>query len=51
MPQMSPMWWEILFILFNLTLIMMNIMIYWLKTPTSESESTTIKKTSMNWKW
>nr|YP_010923083.1 ATP synthase F0 subunit 8 [Nysius inconspicuus]WJZ45486.1 ATP synthase F0 subunit 8 [Nysius inconspicuus] len=50
MPQMSPMWWEILFILFNMTLIMMNIMIYWQKMPNYKSELT-IKKKTMNWKW
>nr|UPL65367.1 ATPase subunit 8 [Nithecus jacobaeae] len=51
MPQMSPMWWEILFIMFNMTLIMMNIMIYWQKSPKTSKNLMKMMKNSMNWKW
>nr|QWX95531.1 ATP synthase subunit 8 [Piezogaster calcarator] len=53
MPQMAPLWWEILFILFITSFLMTNIMIYYLKSPEMLSIKSTLYKTpiQLNWKW
>nr|YP_010128176.1 ATP synthase F0 subunit 8 [Tropidothorax cruciger]QPP20748.1 ATP synthase F0 subunit 8 [Tropidothorax cruciger] len=51
MPQMSPMWWETLFLLFNLILLLINILMFWImETKTLSIKIKTSKKES-SWKW
>nr|QGU83696.1 ATP synthase F0 subunit 8 [Eysarcoris aeneus] len=52
MPQMSPLWWEILFMMFILSYILMNIMIYF--TPQMKQDNKNNKMyfiNQSNWKW
>nr|YP_004934834.1 ATP synthase F0 subunit 8 [Trichocera bimacula]AET13098.1 ATP synthase F0 subunit 8 [Trichocera bimacula] len=54
MPQMAPLSWLILFIIFSITLILFNVMNYFMYIPSylkSESEQKNIKSNSLNWKW
>nr|YP_054534.1 ATP synthase F0 subunit 8 [Thermobia domestica]AAT69283.1 ATP synthase F0 subunit 8 [Thermobia domestica] len=52
MPQMSPLKWLILFIMFSLCyLLFASIMYFNSNTPDPSLSDTTIKKTTMNWKW
>nr|YP_010866023.1 ATP synthase F0 subunit 8 [Piezodorus guildinii]WGT93131.1 ATP synthase F0 subunit 8 [Piezodorus guildinii]DAZ87550.1 TPA_asm: ATP synthase F0 subunit 8 [Piezodorus guildinii] len=53
MPQMSPMWWEILFLLFISFYIMMNIMLYFNKKNNSIKNNKNMMKHNkqINWKW
>nr|YP_009445567.1 ATP synthase F0 subunit 8 [Picromerus griseus]ATV99244.1 ATP synthase F0 subunit 8 [Picromerus griseus] len=49
---MSPLWWEILFMIFLLTYMMFNIMIYFNNKNTINSKITNYKKiNNMNWMW
>nr|URX54477.1 ATP synthase F0 subunit 8 [Neotermes sp. 8 AB-2022a] len=52
MPQMMPMGWSMMFIMFSATLILFALMNYYTKMPTT---SLTTKKEilikTMNWKW
>nr|YP_002735073.1 ATP synthase F0 subunit 8 [Riptortus pedestris]ABZ02115.1 ATP synthase F0 subunit 8 [Riptortus pedestris] len=52
MPQMAPLWWETLFIMFISMFIIMNMIIYYNKNLTSPK---VLKKNVMNnefkWKW
>nr|AVJ52289.1 ATP synthase F0 subunit 8 [Orsilochides guttata] len=52
MPQMAPLYWETLFIMFILSLILMSIIIYHMTS--SKMISTTSQKMmtkQINWKW
>nr|AXS65693.1 ATP synthase F0 subunit 8 [Coleoptera sp. 3 KM-2017] len=52
MPQMAPLWWELLFIMFIMTYIIMSMMIY--HTPNMNlSHETKTNQMSLNmiWKW
>nr|YP_010371611.1 ATP synthase F0 subunit 8 [Sphegina sp.]UOW81239.1 ATP synthase F0 subunit 8 [Sphegina sp.] len=54
MPQMAPINWLSLFLLFSLIFILFNMMNYFIYLPTTpKSKSLNFKKTtnSMNWKW
>nr|YP_010397528.1 ATP synthase F0 subunit 8 [Boreoheptagyia alulasetosa]UQJ73437.1 ATP synthase F0 subunit 8 [Boreoheptagyia alulasetosa] len=54
MPQMAPISWLILFILFSLTLIMFNILNYYCalpKTLNTSEKSSSFNTSSLNWKW
>nr|YP_011010163.1 ATP synthase F0 subunit 8 [Hermatobates djiboutensis]WPW46687.1 ATP synthase F0 subunit 8 [Hermatobates djiboutensis] len=51
MPQMSPMWWSTLFMLFIASLMLMNSMIYFNKKFSIKKSSKSTKKNSMNWQW
>nr|YP_010725882.1 ATP synthase F0 subunit 8 [Nihonogomphus lieftincki]WDY83484.1 ATP synthase F0 subunit 8 [Nihonogomphus lieftincki] len=53
MPQMAPMSWLLLFLFFTLSMILFNVMNYYLYIPKIQSSQTNnIKKTeSKNWKW
>nr|YP_010191935.1 ATP synthase F0 subunit 8 [Tanypus punctipennis]QZM06604.1 ATP synthase F0 subunit 8 [Tanypus punctipennis] len=56
MPQMAPISWLILFMVFSMTLVLFNILNYYSflpKTPTTSDEKTknNIKLNSLNWKW
>nr|UFZ13076.1 ATP synthase F0 subunit 8 [Protohermes similis] len=52
MPQMAPINWLLLFILFSIILILFNIMNYYITMPNSpETSSKSFKLNSLNWKW
>nr|YP_010446949.1 ATP synthase F0 subunit 8 [Chyliza bambusae]UTM10314.1 ATP synthase F0 subunit 8 [Chyliza bambusae] len=52
MPQMSPINWLSLFILFSLTFMLFNMMNYFLIIPSSSQSKTSSKSTkSLVWKW
>nr|YP_010397541.1 ATP synthase F0 subunit 8 [Boreoheptagyia brevitarsis]UQJ73450.1 ATP synthase F0 subunit 8 [Boreoheptagyia brevitarsis] len=54
MPQMAPISWLTLFILFSLTLILFNILNYYCSLPknlNSSEKISSFKTSSLNWKW
>nr|URH16830.1 ATP synthase F0 subunit 8 [Glyptotermes pubescens] len=52
MPQMMPLSWLTLFIMFASTLILFATMNYYSYTPkTKTSKKSEIKKKELNWKW
>nr|UPL65627.1 ATPase subunit 8 [Gralliclava horrens] len=52
MPQMAPLWWEILFILFIMSFMIMNTIIYYNKTPTPlQKHLKSMKINQFKWKW
>nr|YP_010625171.1 ATP synthase F0 subunit 8 [Limatus durhamii]WBG72611.1 ATP synthase subunit 8 [Limatus durhamii] len=53
MPQMAPISWLILFIIFSFTLMMFNMKIYYCNIPMMPQlkKSLTLKKNYLNWKW
>nr|YP_010249765.1 ATP synthase F0 subunit 8 [Prodiamesa olivacea]QTT60896.1 ATP synthase F0 subunit 8 [Prodiamesa olivacea] len=54
MPQMAPISWLILFLIFTVTLVLFNILNYYCnlpKTVSSSEEKSNINNNSMNWKW
>nr|YP_010953302.1 ATP synthase F0 subunit 8 [Deleatidium vernale]WMQ76567.1 ATP synthase F0 subunit 8 [Deleatidium vernale] len=53
MPQMAPLSWLTLFIMFSSTLILFNVLNYFSFLPTSPSSSahSSISTTPLNWKW
>nr|YP_009328085.1 ATP synthase F0 subunit 8 [Oxya hyla]YP_009515612.1 ATP synthase F0 subunit 8 [Dnopherula yuanmowensis]AKF02251.1 ATP synthase F0 subunit 8 [Oxya hyla intricata]APD14931.1 ATP synthase F0 subunit 8 [Oxya hyla]AST09095.1 ATP synthase F0 subunit 8 [Dnopherula yuanmowensis] len=53
MPQMSPLMWFSLFIIFSITLILFNQMNFFSYKPLifSKTKSELINMKNMNWKW
>nr|QUS53944.1 ATP synthase F0 subunit 8 [Solenocera melantho] len=52
MPQMAPLLWLNLFIMFSTTFMIFLIINYFIKVPTKiEKSSKSPLKTEMNWKW
>nr|QLY90230.1 ATP synthase F0 subunit 8 [Dicranomyia modesta] len=54
MPQMAPLSWLTLFIIFSITLIIFNTLNYFSYTPNKSSNSSKSKNVSshlLNWKW
>nr|URX53257.1 ATP synthase F0 subunit 8 [Glyptotermes perparvus] len=52
MPQMMPLSWLTLFIMFSTTLILFATMNYYMHTPkTQTTKYTEIKTKILNWKW
>nr|UPL65432.1 ATPase subunit 8 [Henestaris halophilus] len=51
MPQMSPMWWELLMIMFILLFIMTNSLIYWINYNKPASMSSYMEMSKDKWKW
>nr|YP_010222579.1 ATP synthase F0 subunit 8 [Macroscytus subaeneus]UCC46029.1 ATP synthase F0 subunit 8 [Macroscytus subaeneus] len=52
MPQMAPLWWEILFIMFITVFITMSAILYHNINPLQgESDATIKNNTNLNWKW
>nr|AQM39892.1 ATP synthase F0 subunit 8 [Diestramima sp. ZJZ-2017] len=52
MPQMAPISWLFLFIMFSVSLIMFCSINYFISTPNTPSSSDeNISKNSLNWKW
>nr|UGK73246.1 ATP synthase F0 subunit 8 [Atkinsoniella heiyuana] len=50
MPQMAPMWWTLLMILFMMSMIMMMTSMYF-NTLNKLMEKKEIYTSQMNWKW
>nr|WKU84031.1 ATP synthase F0 subunit 8 [Ocyptamus dimidiatus] len=52
MPQMAPISWLFLFLLFSIIFILFNMMNYFIYIPmTFKSKNLKISSFSMNWKW
>nr|YP_009349782.1 ATP synthase F0 subunit 8 [Hexacentrus japonicus]AQM39827.1 ATP synthase F0 subunit 8 [Hexacentrus japonicus] len=53
MPQMAPMWWILLYMLFTLSLIVFSVLNYSFLMPESNylMSKTNLSKTLLNWKW
>nr|QWX95527.1 ATP synthase subunit 8 [Molipteryx lunata] len=52
MPQMAPLWWEILFIMFIMSFLFMNTIIYFNKIPNKKNtENESININNLKWKW
>nr|AJF94299.1 ATP synthase F0 subunit 8 [Corizus sp. 'albomarginatus'] len=51
MPQMSPLWWELLYIMFILLFMIMMIIIYYNKNYKYKNNIISKKINQLNWKW
>nr|UQJ73645.1 ATP synthase F0 subunit 8 [Pseudodiamesa sp. 2XL] len=54
MPQMAPISWLVLFLVFSITLILFNILNYYCVLPksiSSEEKKAGVFSNSLNWKW
>nr|YP_003433944.1 ATP synthase F0 subunit 8 [Siphlonurus immanis] len=53
MPQMAPLSWLTLFIMFSMTLILFNIINYYSFefSPPGSSQTTTTSTQALNWQW
>nr|WNG77925.1 ATP synthase F0 subunit 8 [Elephantomyia inulta] len=53
MPQMSPLSWLSLFIIFSITLIIFNMLNYFLYLPPApkKNNNKAFNMTTLNWKW
>nr|YP_009654800.1 ATP synthase F0 subunit 8 [Leptoglossus membranaceus]QCI09355.1 ATP synthase F0 subunit 8 [Leptoglossus membranaceus] len=53
MPQMAPLWWEVLFFLFITSFIFMNTIIYYNKiiNPKQMSDTKNPNINQFKWKW
>nr|ASY97600.1 ATP synthase F0 subunit 8 [Pyrrhocoris tibialis]UEP16596.1 ATP synthase F0 subunit 8 [Pyrrhocoris tibialis] len=51
MPQMSPLWWEMLYILTTSMMIMTSIIIYHNKTINSKNNPMKYNLKTPSWKW
>nr|DAZ87576.1 TPA_asm: ATP synthase F0 subunit 8 [Stiretrus anchorago] len=52
MPQMSPLWWEILFMIFIISYLLFNILIYFNKKNLLIIKDNKFKKiNNLNWMW
>nr|ATO88569.1 ATP synthase F0 subunit 8 [Ducetia japonica] len=54
MPQMSPLWWLLLFTIFSITLIMFTILNYFMiinSPSSSQDSSSSLQFKSLPWLW
>nr|UPL65782.1 ATPase subunit 8 [Anacestra spiniger] len=51
MPQMAPLWWDILFIYFLMVFLMINMLIYFNKNYKPLTNMMKKSINSMKWKW
>nr|QZI85954.1 ATP synthase F0 subunit 8 [Sycanus falleni] len=52
MPQMAPIWWTTLFIMFNVSFLAMIAITYFQEIPLPSMEmKITSKISNLNWKW
>nr|UPL65380.1 ATPase subunit 8 [Crompus oculatus] len=51
MPQMAPMWWEIMLIMFNMTFMLMMINTHWEYKKAMMTEKSENKMKMNKWKW
>nr|YP_002922050.1 ATP synthase F0 subunit 8 [Penaeus californiensis]ACB30093.1 ATP synthase F0 subunit 8 [Penaeus californiensis] len=52
MPQMAPLLWLNLFLMFSATFVMFIVLNYFIKVPTKiEKAPSPLKKVEMSWKW
>nr|AZL35871.1 ATP synthase F0 subunit 8 [Cosmoscarta exultans] len=51
MPQMAPMSWTMLFLIFNLMFLLSNMMMYFIFNINNKVKHYKTLKNEMNWKW
>nr|YP_002791227.1 ATP synthase F0 subunit 8 [Aeschyntelus notatus]ABZ01972.1 ATP synthase F0 subunit 8 [Aeschyntelus notatus] len=51
MPQMAPLWWETLYIIFIFMFMIMIMIIYYNKSYSPKSNNYKKKINQLNWKW
>nr|YP_003734731.1 ATP synthase F0 subunit 8 [Eupolyphaga sinensis]ACO07080.1 ATPase subunit 8 [Eupolyphaga sinensis]AVN67800.1 ATP synthase F0 subunit 8 [Eupolyphaga sinensis]QYH44913.1 ATP synthase F0 subunit 8 [Eupolyphaga sinensis] len=51
MPQMMPLNWMMLYFMFIITLLMFNLMNYYLFNPTKDMTKSSSKIKNLTWKW
>nr|UBI44017.1 ATP synthase F0 subunit 8 [Eysarcoris gibbosus] len=51
MPQMAPLWWEILFLMFMLSYLMSTTLLYFNFKVKMNKNNCVMKLFNMNWKW
>nr|YP_010463191.1 ATP synthase F0 subunit 8 [Bochrus foveatus]UUJ37715.1 ATP synthase F0 subunit 8 [Bochrus foveatus] len=51
MPQMSPMWWELLYILFIFSFLIINSIMHFYMNMSNKNKMMIKNCFSMNWKW
>nr|YP_009544118.1 ATP synthase F0 subunit 8 [Cosmoscarta dorsimacula]AZJ53293.1 ATP synthase F0 subunit 8 [Cosmoscarta dorsimacula] len=51
MPQMAPMWWTMLFLMFNLTFLLLNMLMYFIINFNNKMKFNKMMKNQMIWKW
>nr|YP_009643509.1 ATP synthase F0 subunit 8 [Antilochus russus]APO08952.1 ATP synthase F0 subunit 8 [Antilochus russus] len=51
MPQMAPLWWEMLYIMLTLMLLMTSIIIYHMKPVALKKNKAMRLFSTCNWKW
>nr|YP_011009661.1 ATP synthase F0 subunit 8 [Hygia bidentata]WPV77653.1 ATP synthase F0 subunit 8 [Hygia bidentata] len=51
MPQMSPLWWEILYIMFLMSFMIINLIMYYNKNFNPKNNLKKKDKHQFKWKW
>nr|AZL35844.1 ATP synthase F0 subunit 8 [Ectemnonotum fruhstorferi] len=51
MPQMSPMWWTTLFLMFNSMFLLTNMLMYYIFNMNNKMNMMNMLKNQMNWSW
>nr|QWX95520.1 ATP synthase subunit 8 [Salapia nigra] len=52
MPQMAPLWWELLFFMFIISFLAMNMIIFYNKTNSQKMKMNLMKEINQfKWKW
>nr|YP_010591418.1 ATP synthase F0 subunit 8 [Stethoconus japonicus]UFQ24458.1 ATP synthase F0 subunit 8 [Stethoconus japonicus] len=51
MPQMSPMWWTSLYMMFMMTMFMTMIILYFMLTEKVKTTKVSKKTKNLNWTW
>nr|YP_010705019.1 ATP synthase F0 subunit 8 [Sciocoris lateralis]WCQ78557.1 ATP synthase F0 subunit 8 [Sciocoris lateralis] len=53
MPQMAPLWWELLYITFTITLFIVAILVFYTNNNLNKNTNNMMKKTikQSNWSW
>nr|AWN56374.1 ATP synthase F0 subunit 8 [Scaptocoris castanea] len=51
MPQMAPLWWEELYLLFTISFMMMNFFIYHYKQYKMTKQQKSFLPEQLKWKW
>nr|QWX95536.1 ATP synthase subunit 8 [Laminiceps obscurior] len=52
MPQMAPLWWELMFFMFTISFIIMNMIIFYNKHNNQKMKMPYMKETmQFKWKW
>nr|AZL35831.1 ATP synthase F0 subunit 8 [Cosmoscarta bispecularis]QHR79671.1 ATP synthase F0 subunit 8 [Cosmoscarta dorsimacula] len=51
MPQMAPMWWTMLFLMFNSMFLLSNMLMYFIFNLNNKMKANKMLMNQMNWKW